>query len=125
VSGSRWRLSSETRARAWYAGDMRKPSDPVSSVDWSTVPEATAIGAVASVVRAQYASNVFHVAAYAWLAISLFTVFALRPAELQWGVIASGVTALGLARLGIWARSLRRERDRTLAALATEHPSKS
>lgn len=104
---------------------MSKPSDPVSSVDWTTVPEARMVATVASVLRAKQANEAFHALAYAWLVMTLFTAFFLRPEHLPWAVMASGIAVIGLARLGAWARRARDDRDSTLAALATDHPSRT
>lgn len=104
---------------------MKEPFDPAGSIDWSTVSRDDMVAAVSSVLDAKHASGVFHGLAYVWLACALAAILALPLSQLPWAAGAATVTGLGLAWLGTWARNTRRKRDRTLAALATDHPSKS
>lgn len=103
---------------------MRKLFDRLNAIDWSTVSRDDKVAAVSVALDAEHAVAVFHVLTYVWLVCALMAIFCLRSQDLSWAALAAGVTGLGLARLGIWARNVRCKCDKTFASLATEHPLK-
>lgn len=103
---------------------MQQQVDHVATVDWASVPMSRTIELVKTALAAQHARSVFRLAAYVWMIASLFAVVALRPEDVGWSIVASGVAVVCLSRLGAHARRLNHKESALLRELAADHPSR-